>query len=174
MLFHAVDGIKLLRDRNRLVQLDKPFWKYVERKKPGLCAACGCYTFAIKHGDKITPWYVGRAEKQSFKAECSTAHKMLKFYHVSQKNGTPMLYFLARMTLRRETFAKPSKNGRADVRALEIMLISMALGQNPKLLNKKGTRFLRQITIPGVYHADQGKPSAVQSEMRKMLGLAKR
>lgn len=42
--------------------IDK-FWSNVD---PGLNNACGIYIFSIKTKSREKPWYVGKAQKQSF------------------------------------------------------------------------------------------------------------
>ncbi|MDE0512368.1 MAG: hypothetical protein OXI88_11350 [Gammaproteobacteria bacterium] len=58
------------------------FWREVEQKTPGLPNACGVYIFGIKgrlknkSRETSMPWYIGKAEKQAFKQECFTHHKL--------------------------------------------------------------------------------------------------
>jgi len=66
---------------NGLIAADKnslnKFWSRVDDElKVGLPGAIGCYIFSIRAGRGVKPWYVGLAEKQSFRKECFTSHKL--------------------------------------------------------------------------------------------------
>jgi hypothetical protein len=69
MNYGVFGGFRLPRKDNRLGDYDKSFWTEVETAKPGLSGACGCYVFALKNGDNLKSWYVGKAERQSFYKE---------------------------------------------------------------------------------------------------------
>ena len=71
------------RKSNRYGDFDKSFWDDVNCIKAGLPEACGCYVFALQNGHNIKAWYVGKAEKQSFRKECFFARK---------KSGSSMKY----------------------------------------------------------------------------------
>lgn len=70
------------------------FWEYVDSDVEGLPSACGCYIFAAQN----RPWYIGLAEKQTFKQECLTYQKVNTYNKVlaSYERAAPWLYFIAR------------------------------------------------------------------------------
>lgn len=81
MNFFPYDSIEMPRGTGGIIADDKQslsaFWNAVDE----LCGyqistACGCYVFSIRAGRGVLPWYVGKAEKQSFRAECFAAHKL--------------------------------------------------------------------------------------------------
>lgn len=161
-----------IRRNGRLVSRDKAdkraFWDGVEEGNEGLSEACGCYVFVI-HG---RAWYVGLAERQSFKHECFSAHKIVQYNEALQAvTGPPSLILVAKATPGNR-FAKPSSRGHADIRLLENLLVGSALGRNPQLQNVKGTKLLREMRVPGVLNTGRGqaRSAAVQS-LKKALGI---
>lgn len=46
------------------------FWRSVDTEE--LKEACGVYIFSIEKNSKEKPWYVGKAQNQSFSRECFT------------------------------------------------------------------------------------------------------
>jgi hypothetical protein len=150
-------GVKNNKAVNRAIEAKKSFWDEVETKVPDLPTACGCYLFAIQAGKGFTPWYVGLAEK-GFQKECLTGHKFGIYTDVlNSGSGTPILFFIARLTNKKNIFAKPSKNGRNDIKFLENMLIGTAIVKNSELKNKKQTKYLRNMRVPGVINTPKRK-----------------
>lgn len=146
----------------------RDFWDAVEDQQEGLTAACGCYVFSIR--DRA--WYVGMAEKQSFKRECFTAHKLVQFNEsLSQVQGRPQLFFIAKHTPAGR-FSKPSSRGHRDIRALESLLIGLALSRNPELQNVSGTKLFREMHVPGILNTRRGEARAVPvQKLKKALGV---
>ena len=66
-----------------------------------------------------------------------------------------MMYLLAKLK-KQGRFAKPTKNKIASVAALEEMLIGSCLQRNSDLLNKKTTRHLRELQVPGYLNEGPG------------------
>ena len=138
------------RDHKRI------FWTAVEEKVPGLSNACGCYVFVIRN----RAWYVGMAERQSFKQECFALHKITQYNEaLAQVNGNPTLLLLPKLTPSGR-FASPASRGHADIRLLENLLIGSALSRNANLQNVKGTRLLREMNVPGFLNSRQGQARA--------------
>jgi hypothetical protein len=140
------------------------FWARVDDAESGLSEACGCYVFVIRG----RAWYVGMAEKQSFKQECFALHKLAQYNEALGKvNGNPSLILLPKLTPSGR-FANPSKRGHSDIRMLETMLIGSALGRNPQLQNVKGTKLLKEMNVPGFLNPrpGQARASTVQTFKR--------
>jgi hypothetical protein len=160
----------ITRKSKTLISRDKAdvseFWKSVEADRRGLSEACGCYVFVIRG----RAWYVGRAERQSFKHECFSLHKILQYNDALHSvAGPPSLILLAKTTPGRR-FAKPARH-HGDVCFLESLLIGSALRRNQRLQNIKGTRLLREMRVPGVLNTGQGQGrSAIVQQLRKALG----
>lgn len=169
----AVYGPFELPRKNRcLVTRDarkkRSFWETVNEADDGLADACGCYAFSIPG----RPWYVGLAEKQSFRDECFTPQKITNYDSaLSQGKGRPMLLLIAKFTPS-DWWAKPSKKGQRDIQMLETLLIGMAVTRNPKIENIRGTKPLRELNVPGVLNSrkGQGKSNSVR-QLRKALGI---
>lgn len=125
----------------------------VDEARGGLSGSVGCYVFCF--GKK--PWYVGLAEKQSFKSECFTPHKINCFNSaLSKMQGKPNLILLSKLT-NTDRFAKPGINGHQATKFLEDLLIGMAIASNPALENIRGTKFLKKLIVPGVLNTPKGK-----------------
>lgn len=157
---------------NQLISRDpatrKRFWDEVNDDIEDLPGACGCYLLVVRN----RPWYVGMAEKQSFKKECFQPHKIVQYDSALRKaKGVPHLILLARMTPS-GYFASPSKNGYRDIRSLEQLLIGTAIDRNAKLCNIKDTKVLREMRVPGFLNPGRGqaRSDAVQ-EFKKAIGV---
>jgi hypothetical protein len=134
----------------------REFWAAVEESEPGLSDACGCYVFVIRN----RAWYVGMAEKQSFKQECFALHKITQYNEaLAQVSGKPSIFLLPKFTPGGR-FASPTSRGHTDIRMLENLLIGSALGRNADLQNVKGTKLLREMNVPGFLNSRQGQARA--------------
>ncbi|PBB89100.1 hypothetical protein CK215_29535 [Mesorhizobium sp. WSM3864] len=164
-LTRSDDNFLFLEDRERAV-----FWSEVEDEVPGLADACGCYVFALQSGRAAVPWYVGKAERQTFRQECLTDDKVHKFNSVlaSRRRGRPYLYLYARTGL--SSFSRPTRTKHHDVRYLERMLITFALDRNAWLINKQETKMLRNIVVPGLMNSPPGRISDAAKELQSVLG----
>lgn len=134
-------------------KIKREFWNEVDFNVDGLSNAVGCYVFCI--GKK--PWYVGMAEKQSFRKECSQPHKINAFNSALGKHkGKPYLVLISKLT-NEGRFVKPGINGHKSTRFLEDLLIGMAFSQNPNLENIRGTKFIKELVVPGILNTPKGK-----------------
>jgi hypothetical protein len=176
MKFYVFGPFEIIRDpETGLVAHDntskKSFWEIVDKSEDGLADACGCYVFALSAGGSKRPWYVGKAEKQTFRAECFQPHKINVYNSIVGKlTGRPLLYLIAKVTPK-DRFSKPSSNGSAGISTLENMIIGISLARNIDLLNLKGTKCMRELVVHGVINAMQGNPGSASSDLRKTLGL---
>jgi hypothetical protein len=157
---YEVHGPFPIQKTNRLVdhsaEAKRLFWAAVDELEPGLSKAVGCYIFCI--GKK--PWYAGVAERQAFNRECFALHKIVAFNSALNKvkAGKPQLVLMSKMT-NRGRFAKPSVNGHRASQFLEDMIIGMTLAANPEAVNIKGTKFPKELSVPGVINTPKGKGS---------------
>lgn len=176
MDFIPYGPFELPRDDGGLLLLDrsgrKSIWDSVDHADPGLADACGCYVFAIRNGGGILPWYVGKAERQSFKLESLTEHKTTKYNEalLACGKGTPLLYLYARVTRERHNFSKPTRSEYRDVSYLEKMLIGLALRRNPNVLNARETELLRTMCVPGLLNTKPGGVRQATLELASVLG----
>ncbi len=140
---------------------------HLERHEAGLSSACGCYVFAIHAGKGYTPYYVGQASKSSIFREALNPSNREKYNKVSESAGKPLLFFLPKRT----PGGKYKKRGRKSntINFLERWLIAAAIEKNPSLINTKETRFLRNISIAGIFNAKKGKPTKPSRELKKAL-----
>jgi hypothetical protein len=146
----------------------KAFWSNVDEAVSELSAACGCYVYTLRG----RAWYVGRAERQTFKAECYTPHKVMLYNDaLDSVGGDAALIFVAERTLQNR-FTSPTVRSIPAVRMLEDRLIGLAVARNEKLLNIRGTKFLRNMRVPGVINTGSGgaRAAAVKA-LKKSLGV---
>jgi len=148
----------------------KQFWGDVKEKNLSLPYACGCYLFGIRAAKGIKPWYVGLAGKQAFEKECFGAHK-INIYNeaLAGKKGKPVLFFIAKRT-KKGKLAKPSKRGHQHSTYLENIMIGVALEKNPKLLNIKKTKFLKEICVPCLINTPKRKPTKSEIDFKIAIG----
>jgi hypothetical protein len=175
MIFEIFGPFQLPR-RDRQIDDSKlgieGFWASVGEEEEGLSGACGCYVFAMRAGQGIVPWYVGLTSKMSFRRECFQTSKLLiysKAVHATQK-GAPLLYLVAKRTPGGK-FGKASKNSQRDIVFLENVLIRHGLKRNEALFNRKKTKFLKTMRVPGILNSTKGKPSRAVISLRRALGL---
>jgi hypothetical protein len=171
MNFSVHGSYEIPRLKNHLISRDKTerneFWDMVEDDEEGLSYACGCYVLSIRG----VPWYVGMAQRQDFRHECFSHHKITLFDTALLKGpGKPHLHLLARRTPGGK-FCKPSANAYRDVEFLENLLIGLGLQRNEELMNIKGTTLLRNMRVPGFVNTRKGEARAhAVIELREILG----
>lgn len=176
MHYEIYGPFELPRDDRRYIHMDKNeqklFWDDINERHPGLDGACGCYVFATRASKGGRPWYVGKAEKQSFGRECFTPDKIVKYNSALRtvKKGTPVMYLYARITSGKQRISKPSPNQKRDVDYLEKMLIGFALDRNSNLINIKETALLKGMVVPGLINSPRGKLSASAAAAQSVMG----
>jgi hypothetical protein len=152
--FAVYGGFKIGRKSNRHGVFDGVFWNQVEEAREALSEACGCYVFALRNGDNIVAWYVGKTEKKTFKHECFQPTKINHYNEALVSHiGTPLLFLLPRLTAAGNKFSKPTSGRWRDIDYLETMLIGMALERNAGLLNIQRTKLLREIVVPDIINS---------------------
>ena len=147
------------------------FWNELEKlraKNKGLASASGCYIFGIRAGKGAKPWYVGQAKK-TFKQECFTDHKLVRYNRVlTERKGTPILFLLARRT---PTGRFAGKLGSKEADWVEKRLIHHCLDANDGLLNVRDTAFSQEVIIPGLLNSPKARRSTEVQELRSLLTL---
>ena len=99
-------------------------------------------------------------------------HKLNQYNYALQRvSGEPQLHLIAKLTPTGR-FCAPAANGHRDIAFLETLLIGMALNQNEDLQNIRGTKFLREMRVPGILRTGQGegRSNSVRS-LRDALGM---
>ena len=127
-----------------------------------LADECGCYVFALRYGNGIKPYYVGKATK-SFRQECFTSHKLAHYHEclVSQR-GTPIMFLVVANNHR-----VPNQR---DIGEAEDFLIQTAVAVNPDLRNVRGTR-QAEWGINGVIRGNSRTTKSAKL-FKKMLNLS--
>ena len=156
------------RSKRRIDKEDiDEFWRSVGKR---LKQACGVYIFSIEKNSKEKPWYVGKAQSQSFSKECFAPHKIVQYHTaLDMSKGTPMMYFLARMKGKQRHMSRPttSKTGHAEIDYVERMFIAMGYQKNNDICNKQGTKIPRDLVIEGFYnHKDRRR-----KQVNRLYGL---
>ena len=175
MYFYPVGPFKIDKKSNGLVRATteylNTFWDTIDEEYDNLSQACGCYIFATRASKGITPWYIGKAEKQSFIQECFQPHKINHYNEaIAKKAVTPLLFLLPKST-NNGNYSKPSNNGHQDINILETMLIGKAIEKNSNILNIKGTKIFREMVVPGILNSPQGKPDVSVQAFKQTLGV---
>jgi hypothetical protein len=175
MNFYPHEMFPIPKQANGLVASNKTslnqFWEQLDASLGDeLSAGVGCYVFSIRAGKGVLPWYVGRAEKQSFRNECFTHHKITHYNNaIAARKGTPLLTLVAKYTPG-GTLVRPKGVDHPEIRHLETMIIGNCLGRNEKLLNVKDTKFLRKMVVPGLLNSPKGKPPATVQAFKALIG----
>jgi hypothetical protein len=175
MNFFPHTSIDIKRQPNGLIAADKKsmndFWIQVDAQlEDGLSGGIGCYIFSVRAGKGSLPWYVGLAEKQSFRKECFTAHKLMHYNNaIAKRKGTPLLTLVAKYTPR-DKLVTPNGGSHRDIQFLETMLIANCLSRNPELYNVRDTKLLREIYVPGLVNTQPGKAPASVSDFKTLIG----
>jgi hypothetical protein len=163
--FENFGPFKIPRE-GRLVSEDlKQFWQDIEGRHEGLSGAKGCYVFGVKPSGtpRITPWYVGQTNGQSFVHECFRDHKIKHYNHALhkyKKNGVPYLYLVASM---KPKGGFSTQNIVKTIGKLEEHLISLGLLRNLELRNTSSTKFYKETEVPGLLNKKAGKSKANQT-----------
>ena len=158
MNFFPHTPLEIPRQANGLIAADKEslreFWDYAEvAVEDGISGGIGCYIFSIRAGRGALPWYVGLAEKQSFRKECFTSHKLVHYNNaVAARRGTPVLTLVAKYTPG-DKLLNPTGNEHKDIQFLETVLISYRLSRNLDLYNTRDTKMIREMVVPGLLKA---------------------
>jgi hypothetical protein len=146
------------------------FWRSLDDEYPSLPSAVGCYIFGLKAAKGYGPWYVGKTEKQCFMTETWQPSKLLSYGDVIRSHsGKPILFLLAKITPSGR-FAKPTTRKSGSIKALEEMLIGTCLQRNCKLLNKKTTRYLKRLHVPGYLNDNPGARPKMVKALARLLG----
>jgi hypothetical protein len=175
MNFFPHNSIEIPRKKNGHVAADKDslayFWASVESQlEEGLSGAIGCYIFSVRAGRGVLPWYVGLAEKQSFKKECFTSHKLVHYNDIlATRTGTPMMTFVSKYTPGGKLL-NPTGNSHRDIKFLERLLISNCLKRNVDVSNARDTKLLREMVVPGLINSPQGKAYSSVLKFRDLIG----
>jgi hypothetical protein len=142
----------------------------------GLCSKRGCYVFAVRSGGRgarggaFSPWYVGKAHRQSLLVESTSVDKIVKYQDALTRTsaGTPVLFWIAK--------SNPGHLKSIDGQVLSEMerfLIAAAHRVNPDLLNchnKPDFGFkIEGVAIPR--RQGVGRPTRQAAAFASMLGV---
>jgi len=147
------------------------FWGSMDAElQDNVSQGIGCYVFSLRAGKGVLPWYVGKAERQSFRSECFAAHKINHYNTiVTEHNGTPLLTLIAKYTPGGK-IVLPTKRPHNDIEYLETLLIAAGIRRNCNLVNIQGTRLLTEMVVPGVLNTPRGKASKSVVAFRDLMG----
>jgi len=141
----------------------------MDNANPYLPGAVGCYIFAIRNRKSIRPIYVGLSCRTCFKSEVLSPHKELLVNRaLAEEDGTLLVYLLGYQTPGGK-FRKQLRKS-AAIGFLEDALIGACLLRNPDLLNKRQTKHLRRVVVPGFMNdAQRGRKSRGAAELAALL-----
>lgn len=156
------------------------FWANVVGDK--LSKACGVYLFGIhgrkkyKTAEEKLPWYAGKAERRTFRAECFTHRNLFYFNRVFfkeyQGKGKPFLYLLARVEGEHDEFSKPANDKQQywGLQFVEKMFIQLSLSANNGLINKSMTKRMKETSIRGLLNTKK-HPSSSVDKLKSVFGI---
>ena len=152
----------------------RAFWDEIQEMVPGLPRAIGFYVFSTCHGEKFTPWYVGKTNaKTGIRGEIFQDHKLNHYVSASErKRGYPAIHLIAKVEPVRGNYFKASKRSGREIDELETVMIGMALRANPNVRNSKKTWFNRTCQVPGIIDDSlTGRPTEAVATLRNTLKL---
>ncbi len=169
--------------------IDQPkieeFWVNVRSRHGELDQACGVYIFTVegkqrKNNKKTSvPWYVGKAERQTFQKECFSHRNQLSYNKIVTVDYKEVdcisLYLLARHEDGNK-FSEPAKKDGGEVyegvRFVEQLFMQKALAANSQLLNIQDLKDARSTHIKNILNWKvQGKDSDSVSSLKDYLQI---
>ena len=150
------------------------FWDRVEKEaQRDLRRALGVYVFAGSVRYNFVPWYVGQS-KAGFEGEVFNASNKDKYqtaYSHDMVADQAVIFLIAKVTPKTGNLAKSLRLAEANF--VEQTIIRAALSANPKLVNNKNTRLLREMEIRGVINStiDINDLDEASKRLRKLLGI---
>ena len=161
------------------------FWE--ESVKPtDLQESCGVYIFCVegvdgkrKDAGKNLVWYVGKAERQTFRGECFNGKNMNLYNQILNGNykgeGTPKMFFIVRHD-KYNYFSDKATNEEEyrGLRFLEKIFIQYAMQSNGKLGNKSGRRTFSDTYVEGFLNDTKANVRSLGiRSFRDALGIEK-
>jgi hypothetical protein len=147
-----------------------------EYEKNGLERAIGCYAFGLCNGQSYKPWYVGMTMAQTgFRGEIFQDHKLKHYNEVMAKHqGTPVMFLMPLLTPE-GWFCRDRVTTKPLIQWTEKMLFGVAFQRNPRCRNQRDTKFLRNVTVRGVFAGSEtegqtGRPAPSVIAARNMFG----
>ncbi|RQG99817.1 hypothetical protein [Paraburkholderia dinghuensis] len=170
--------IPCIDDENGKRKIDrdglKTLKKTIGSSADGLADCRGCYVFALKHGNKYTPWYIGQAAGgrtlNLLKESLHPKHK-LEIYDevVSENKGHPHLFLLPKLTKNGKFAGTVKKGSDKSLDFLEDWLIAVSFQKNRNLRNDKKTWFLKNLYVAGLFNAGPDEPAPASIQLRSTI-----
>ena len=149
-----------LDDDGNIPRSMRGFWASADELRSGLRGAKGCYVFGIRSsgGSRITPWYIGKTNNQTFEGECFKPHQRVHYGYALNKyvRKRPVMYLIPQLATGGKLYR--GRAGRA-IEFVEKYLIGFGLFANEDILNKKDTKLYNEVVVPGLLNSGKGKRS---------------
>lgn len=116
--------------------------------------AIGCYLFAMRRGEKLIPYYVGKTTaKTGFEGEIFTPHKIEHYRRAVERRPSyrPQILLFPLTNATHDGFSAAHASQKPLIEWLEKILIGMALARNPDATNARDTKRLKQCIVDGVF-----------------------
>ncbi len=126
----------------------------------------GVYVFGIRASKGITPIYVGKAAKQTFKKEAFSKHKLGDHYNPAlrrKRRCNPVMFFVEH----------PKVKGAVNkdlIDKIESFFIEVASTKNPELSNDR-KKPVHKWRIRGLVRGKKGEATKSTRSFRKAVGL---
>ena len=171
-LFDVFGPYPIQRENKLCKPTQNTIWEAADQQDPGLSGAIGCYLFCTRHGQTVTPWYVGMTvARAGFRGECFQPHK-LGIYNecLRARYGAPALFLFPMLTANGQKFSRAYATAKPTISWLEKTLMFMAFAKNPKLRNIKAMKHLRIVEVPGLLgNLGPGQPTTKVQAVRNAL-----
>jgi hypothetical protein len=120
---------------------------------------------------ELTPWYVGRTDKQSFKKRFNQQDLHFRQVLERAKKGHLQVFLFAFMAPGGTRLRRPTKTKISHNEWLESMLIGSALSRNKALVNASKVDYLKTLVVPGYLNTPKGKLVKSAVALQRMFDL---
>ena len=140
---------------------------------PDFPEATGVYVIGVRHGDNITPHYIGTSKGYSYQLACFQERSRIE--HIVRKSGAPVIFFLPRVSDKSDQKVEKIKKSKwilENMEYVEKWLLGYGIVKNPEITTGEGViaKIIRELHIEGFIKPKPGKPKKSVRELRKLLG----
>ena len=138
---------------------------------PDFPKATGVYVIGVRHGNNITPHYIGTSEGSSYL--CVLDKSRIK--PIVRQHGAPVVFFLPRVSGKSNQKVEKIKTTNWILQNMEFVekwLLGYGIVKNPKITTGEGeiANIMRELHIEGFIKPKPGKPRKPVRQLRELLG----
>jgi len=141
---------------------------------PDFPKATGVYVIGVRHGNNITPHYIGTSKGYSYQLACFQERSRIE--HIVRQRGAPVIFFLPRVSDKSDQKVEGIKKTKSILDNMEFVekwLLGYGIVKNPKITTGEGViaKIIRELRIEGFVNSrKRGKPSKSVRQLRTLLG----